>query len=389
MSITAPSQGDPTRLAFALALLAELESLRGEIAQSLGQSGLPNSSFEDDTDNDGIPDAWTFTAYPGGSGTLDGTTAIHGRRAFVITSPGGSGNGGGYLETTDFLPVSPNWRLRLGWEIKSTAAEIQNRVEVRWYAGPDDADYLSTTVLWQEDTNNSLTWRYYYAHAYPPAAARYAKIRLVGGDSSDDTAGNVAWDHLRLDNAGRLPVRERYLVSTAGGTTGTESGIRFQAFPWICPLDVTEIKLRLWAGGALGGSNAAGHTGGGGGGYAESLLPVTPGHTYTLRIGYGGGSFAVNGGHSQFLNGSTVLVKAAGGVNGSSIGGGGGGGTANLGDFCVAGQNGQAITFGGSGGAGGLGGSGGHSPGQAGIFPGGGGGNGGGLGADGMLEIEY
>jgi hypothetical protein len=391
MSISAPEQGDPTRLAFALAILAELESLRGEIGQSLGLSGLPNASFESDTDADGIPDAWMFTAYTGGSGLLDDTTAIHGRRAFVITSPGGTGNGGGYLETTDFIAVSPNRQVRLAWELKSSAAEIHNRVELRWYAAPDDADYLSTTILWQEDTANAAQWMPHHAHAYPPAAARYAKVRLIGGDPSDDTAGSVGWDDLRLLPGGQLPVVERYLVGTAGGTEQVEvvTASRYQEFAWICPAGVTEIHARLWGGGGMGWNQINGHFGGGAGGYAEARLAVTPGRNYTVRVGYGGTMSYHHGGTSQLLDGATALVKAAGGLVGNPLYANGTGGTANVGDLCISGQSGQPVVHGGIGGCAGRGGAGGAQLGQVGLFPGGGGAMGQGLGANGLLEIEY
>lgn len=185
---------------------------------------------------------------------------------------------------------------------------------------------------------------------------------------------------------------------------------------WTVPAGVTKIRARVWGGGGGGGGStgASGGAGGGGGGaYAESVLSVTPGTTYTVTVGSGGsgGSGRQNGtagGQSSF----STLVRAGGGSGGQwdgpdgiSASGGTGSGqiTISGGGGGIGGTNEQD----GSGGDSPLGGMGGVSGtnaavtgnnGRPGIIPGGGGGGSansntccraGGAGARGRVIIEY
>ncbi len=65
------------------------------------------------------------------------------------------------------------------------------------------------------------------------------------------------------------------------------------SYTWVCPSNVTKIRIQCWgAGGGGGGSNDRqyiyGGQGGGGGSYSESTLEVTPGKSYFLYVGTGG-----------------------------------------------------------------------------------------------------
>jgi hypothetical protein len=115
------------------------------------------------------------------------------------------------------------------------------------------------------------------------------------------------------------------------------------------PEGVYFIRVRLWGGGAGGGGvgpNGAGG-GGGGGGYAEGIVAVVPGQTYTITIGQGGGGGAAGGGNGG--NGGTTsfgaLLSATGGLSGygaaSGYASGNAGGTAAGGQIQVPGQAGQ------------------------------------------------
>lgn len=169
---------------------------------------------------------------------------------------------------------------------------------------------------------------------------------------------------------------------------------------WLCPDGVTAIKVEAYGGGgggASGLSTTRARGGGGGGAYAaRTAVPVTPGSTYTVTVGTGGGQ-NVSGGQSTFTGDSSTTITAAGGTaaNVETAGPGGTvaasvGTTRNAGG---SGGSGAATTAGGAGGgeAGGpegtgnngassVGGSTSGRAGGAGATSGGDGGNGGGHG---------
>ena len=67
-------------------------------------------------------------------------------------------------------------------------------------------------------------------------------------------------------------------------------------YTWIVPEGVTSISVMAVGAGGSGGttplnSNPVGVNGGGGGGYAYMYnYPVTPGDSYTVQVGAGGGT---------------------------------------------------------------------------------------------------
>lgn len=205
---------------------------------------------------------------------------------------------------------------------------------------------------------------------------------------------------------------------------------------WLCPANVTSVFVECWGGGGGGGgadaSSATACGGGGGGGaYANGLVSVTPGTSYTVSVGASGTAGAGNavgsggataggtGGSSSFNSSSVLAVGGAGGGagNNSGAGAGGAGGLAGSSIGTVT-QSGGTGGTGLSGAAGrGAGGAGSGSPGGAGTsaapgnagaplggrggvnqangFPPGGGAGGagetasGGLGAAGFVQLTY
>lgn len=179
---------------------------------------------------------------------------------------------------------------------------------------------------------------------------------------------------------------------------------------WPVPADVRSAKIRLVGAGGGGGGGDADYAGGGGGagGYAEAIVPVTPGGAVTVSVGVGG-----SGGGPRF-NGVTgtgsafgTMAQASGGSGGRSgnpDSSGGGGGVGQVGGVLLAGGQGgdgplAASLPGGSGGASAFGGGGRSvflggpaSFGQA-VGSGAGGGYGpsatGGVGANGLVIVEY
>jgi hypothetical protein len=98
---------------------------------------------------------------------------------------------------------------------------------------------------------------------------------------------------------------------------------------WTCPAGVTSVQVEAWGAGGGGGgcTNAAGRSGGGGGGgsYVKNTsVAVTPGTTYTVKVGAGGlaggtgaaTAFGMAGGLSSF-EGDNQTVIASGGTGAS------------------------------------------------------------------------
>ena len=141
----------------------------------------------------------------------------------------------------------------------------------------------------------------------------------------------------------------------------------YQAFTWtgagqsyVVPAGVTSVTIKAWgAGGGAGNETGAASGLGGGGGFAQSVVSVTPGEVLTVRPGQGGIAPGGGGGASIVARADgTLLVVAGGGGGGGTDGGSGSGGTGNGGAAGgVTGGPGQTMTsstFGsGSGGSGG------------------------------------
>ena len=169
-------------------------------------------------------------------------------------------------------------------------------------------------------------------------------------------------------------------------------------YSWTCPTGVTSVSVVCVGGGGRGTSqteyfsaqfNGSNVPGGGGGLGWKNNIPVSPGQTYTVKVGEqsfdnlgveGLGTYTGNGsGDSYFINASTVLGGGGGfysykGGGFVGDGGGKGGGSHNA----SVGAGGGFWGGGGAGGYTGSGGSGGFSSYQPGSGQGGGGGGGGG-----------
>ena len=189
-----------------------LEYLYGAIATDTTE-GLQNGSFEIDT-GDGIPDSWERTLYPGGSGSMD-AASLHGAKAYRFTHPGGSGNGGGYLES-DYLPVCEYEKYLVKWLWKtSIVSGLHLQVLARWF--DKDKVPLSDELVF-DTTTGSTTARVHIAGCNPPAGTRYCKLRFVGGKSDAATAGSVWFDGV---NFGRMSETVQIPAITCNGSIAT------------------------------------------------------------------------------------------------------------------------------------------------------------------------
>lgn len=118
---------------------------------------------------------------------------------------------------------------------------------------------------------------------------------------------------------------------------------------WNCPAGVTSVQVECWGGGQSGGGPGGAGGGGDGGDYAKSTVAVTPGASYDVYVGNGGGATVDaknNGEPSYFYKSPDYLVKADGG-----------GGSSNIGDVVYAGGSGGSSAYLDGGGGGGGGGS--------------------------------
>lgn len=156
-------------------------------------------------------------------------------------------------------------------------------------------------------------------------------------------------------NTVKAAVTGQQVYSSAAGT-----------FTWVAPANVTKVSVLVIGGGANSGS-------GGGLRYLNNYS-VTPGSSYTVVVGAGGGAPCVPGGQSYFVN--NTLVRANGGtacsnINPTGVGGcgGGGGGARRL--YYNAGGGGPGYSGNGGGaeqaGSGGGGGGGSHYGGGGGV----------------------
>lgn len=153
---------------------------------------VPNGSFEDDSNGDGTPDGWTLTGQSGSTNGLDTTDSKDGVNSFKFTS---IGTGGGDLVTTQFFPVTEAGNLIVQFSLKSSVADVRNIVRIEWY--DKNQVVLSTTDMYDEATANPTSFLQKTFRLVAPANARLAKLRLIGCDPSDATAGSTWFDNIR------------------------------------------------------------------------------------------------------------------------------------------------------------------------------------------------
>jgi len=181
-----------------------------------GPVEVPNGSFEIDTDADGVPDNWTLNLYAGGSAAFDTTTPAHGAKAYKFTRASGAGNGGGYLES-GYMECSPIGVCVVGFSIKSSVAGLKNIVKIRYF--DKDKVYISDQDVYSS-TFNPTSWTRYQCSMTIPANAMYYKIRLIGGYTDTDVAGDTTYDDVAISNK----IVNQSMLKTATGQVGGASG---------------------------------------------------------------------------------------------------------------------------------------------------------------------
>ncbi len=177
---------------------------------------VPNGSFETDADVNDVPDGWTEVADSGSNNGIDTAEQSDGAQSFRFTS---AGSGGGSLTTSDFFVVNDVDDLRVSFDMKSSVAGVRNIVRVEWYDASQVS--ISNTDVLDDAVANPTAWTPKNLIASPPTGAAFAKLKLIGCDSSDSTPGSTWFDRVRvfypLDVAGNfdnITVQNNEIIST-------------------------------------------------------------------------------------------------------------------------------------------------------------------------------
>lgn len=174
----------------------------GRLAAAAGGGaggGVPNGSFEIDSDNDGIPDGWTRSLYPGGSGEFETANPDHGAKAYRFTHPGGAGNGGGYLES-GYVEITEAISPLVGFSLRCSVAGMKNIVRLNYYTAAKV--FISSEDIYSSTANPTVWTRYGLSSWWfgiPPANARYVKIQLISGFTDTNVSGTIYWDNVTLN----------------------------------------------------------------------------------------------------------------------------------------------------------------------------------------------
>lgn len=160
-----------------------------------GSSLIANGSFEIDTDTNGTPDSWTLSSETGSTNATDNSESTDGAQSFRFTS---SGSGGGSLTTTDFFAVNDADDLRVRFSLKSTVVDIYNIVRVEWY--DISQVFISNSDIYDNVATNPTSWETQNLGASPPSGARFAKLKLIGGDPGAESvvAGSTYFDNVSV-----------------------------------------------------------------------------------------------------------------------------------------------------------------------------------------------
>lgn len=339
-TITKPATGNATKKSFADSVVDDLTYLYGQLASTTGdKASIVNGSFEIDGDADGVPDGWTKSDFTGGVFSITGngltdTVCHQGARAVKYVHPGGVGNGGGTLTSTEF-EVVPLKTYSFSWVTYSTAATLYNIVSVEWFTAAKAS--ISTTTLSVISTNNPSAWSQQGSVAVPPSTARFAKLKFSLGDSSGSTGGTVYLDAVSVS-----------VIELSRSVEFEGAGSPATTYTWTCPTGVSLVLVEAWGGGGSGGASGntgSGFTYGGGGGgsgeYVRSWIQVVPGTDYTISAG--------GSDDDTTFASTTVVAKAGSSGSTGATGTAGAGGTGGTGQVKISGNSGIAGTAGLSG----------------------------------------
>lgn len=195
----------------ALSLLRSVQDINPDTTSTANESNLiPNGSFEESSNN--LPTDWTLFEWNASANVVDSTDQSHGKYSMKFVS---TGTGGGYITTNAFFSVSPTQAVDVVFMLKSTA-DVRNTVQLLWY----DKDQVAlggtpSTTVYDNSTTNPTSWQKMYGGALPPAGAYWAKLKIIGCDSSDGTAGTARFDGVNLS----IPTSSEEGIAVASAAT--------------------------------------------------------------------------------------------------------------------------------------------------------------------------
>lgn len=254
MSVTDPGVGVTTKESWAKAIADALNSttINTIYNENNGVPNLINGSFEvyQGTLNvDATPNNWDVTLLTGGIFNVTGANVTHGSKSAFFQAPGGTGNGGAYIQSTDFLPVSglAIYGVQF-YALCPTAAGVAGQVDLYWFDANGNPMSTPFTTIWTSDTVPG-SWTYFSGIAGPPGGTCFCKVRVTGG-VVNSTAGQILFDGVQFFKVS--PFTNFAKITT----------------PFTVPGGSTQIKLWLWySGGSTG---------------AFAIINVNPGDVLTL-----------------------------------------------------------------------------------------------------------
>ena len=188
----------------------------GETVETANEVNLiPNGSFEIDEDADNLPDNWDVVTYSGGTSALDSSDQTHGGKSMKFVS---TGNGGGYITTSNFLEVSSLQDIVFFISLKSSVVDVRNLIQMLWFDETQSALVEASTSVYDEAAANPLVWTVIRETLTPPTGAKYAKIRLYGCHESDSTVGTTWYDDVRLLLPDQISFATGLLLAISGKT---------------------------------------------------------------------------------------------------------------------------------------------------------------------------
>lgn len=343
--VSVPSVGDPMTEIWGL-LTNDIDLFQRAAALENSLDRIPNGSFENDTDSDGVPDGWVARLYEDGQVGITDDYSGHGKYSFYATSGGGDNSGGCLFETDDFIPAKGLCVYSFRWKMKASLATIPFNARVKFYDG--SKSYLGSSTIYDSPTSPT-SWATRGGKVKSTSGAKFMKLFFemcpVGCDR-----GTTYLDQVEFF----VPVKpkNRTVYSTPGTYT-------FTAPEYVTAVHVTMIGA---GGGGAGGNNLApqktsltsspiqyynywdlrwGGGGGGGGAFFDGWVNVSPGESITVVVPSGG----AGGGYARLgwgINGTTGpsawfgTVEAKGGAGGvaptdnTATGTGGAGGSASV-----------------------------------------------------------
>ncbi len=306
----------------------------------IGPNFLRNGSFESGTS------AWTVTTYTGGTVTVQAAGNMNGSNCVALTSTV-LANGGGNVQSNEFVPITGGNVYSLFGAIKASTANVSSKIEIIWF---DNAySQISASTVYSS-SNTPTTLSDVGNPISAPVSARFMRVKLTGGVPSIGSAtGVIYFDGLRLAFADKLmtwdipgnynftmPTDRVYICVQGAGGSGNSGGYSGNSGGygegWVYAPKGTIVSISVAAGLALNAGGNAGTT------YFGSYLVVTgagvdqstttpaiagPGAPFNILMQGSTGLTLYRDGYSAWLNNTNGIYNTAGKSSDGIYGGGG------------------------------------------------------------------